>query len=74
MSDRDARDRALQRQGRVVAIVIASAGLLAILAHRIVELTGLPANFEFLFYLASMAAFLWSFVVTYQIWRKRRSD
>lgn len=74
MADLNDRDAALSRQGRVVALVIAGAGLIALLAPVIIRFTGLPTRFEFLLYLGAMAAFLWSIVVTYQIWRKRRSD
>ena len=74
MADQSERDAALARQGRVAALVIAAGGLLAIFAPAIVQATGLPARFEFLFYLFALAAFLWAIVVTYQIWRKRRSD
>ena len=71
-SDKDrARDAALARKGRIVAVVIASAGLVALLAPWITVRFGLPARYEMLFYLASMAAFAWAIVVTYQIWRAR---
>jgi MFS family permease len=73
MTDHD-RDRLLARRGRMVALVIAGAGLAAILAPYIVSVTGLAARFEFLIYLAAMAAFLWAFVVTWQIWRARRDE
>ncbi len=55
----------------MVALVIAGAGLAAILAPYIVTWTGLAPRFEFLIYLAAMAAFLWALVVTWQIWRAR---
>ena len=35
---------------------------------------GLQARFVFLFDLAALAAFVWAFVVTFQIWRKRRDN
>ena len=67
-------DRAFARQGRVVAVVIALGGLLAIFAPVLVSLTGLPARYEMLFYFASLAAFVWSFVVAIRMWRARSGD
>ncbi|RYH03276.1 hypothetical protein EU805_06015 [Salipiger sp. IMCC34102] len=60
------------RQGRIAAIVIAAGGVLAILAPWLVAVTGLPPRFEILFYLISLAAFIWSLVVTVRIWQKTR--
>ena len=65
----EAKARALARKGRMVALVIAAAGLAAILAPYIVRWTGLPLRYEFLIYLAAMAAFVWAMVATWQIWR-----
>lgn len=74
MAGNDDQDAALARKGRIAALVIAAGGLLAIFAPVIVQRTGLPQRFEFLFYLFALAAFLWAMVVTYQIWRKRRGE
>ena len=60
------------RQGRIAAIVIAAAGVLAMLAPWIVARTGLPPKYEILMYLVAMAAFIWSLVVTLRIWQKTR--
>ncbi|MDV7145494.1 DUF5337 domain-containing protein [Tropicimonas sp. TH_r6] len=68
------QDRAFARQGRVVAVVIALGGLLAIFAPVLVSLTGLPARYEILFYLASLAAFVWALVVAIRMWRTRSGD
>lgn len=65
------RDEALARRGRVVAVVIACAGLAAIFAPAIVQGTGLPQRYEFLIYLGAMAAFVWALVATVGIWRAR---
>ncbi|KPQ09005.1 MAG: hypothetical protein HLUCCA09_02150 [Rhodobacteraceae bacterium HLUCCA09] len=62
-------ERARRRKGRMVALVIAGAGLAAILAPYLVAWTGLPLRFEFLIYLAAMAAFLWALVVSLQLLR-----
>ncbi|MEM0936650.1 MAG: DUF5337 domain-containing protein [Pseudomonadota bacterium] len=64
-------DRQIAKRGRMVALVIATAGLAAIFAPYIVTGLGLAPRFEFLIYLAAMAAFLWAIVVTWQIWRAR---
>ncbi len=60
------------RQGRIAAVVIAAAGVLAMLAPWIVTTAGLTPRFEILMYLVSMAAFIWSLVVTLRIWQKTR--
>lgn len=68
------RDQALARQGRLVAIVIAAGGLIAIVAPWLTNILGLPIRFEMLFYLIALAAFIWALAVSYQIWRKSRSN
>ncbi len=60
------------RQGRIAAVVIAAAGVLAMLAPWIVAQMGLAPKYEILMYLVSMAAFIWSLVVTLKIWQKTR--
>lgn len=74
MSGHNDKDEALARQGRIVALVIAGGGIAAIFARPIVDAFGLPLRFEMLIYLFALAAFLWAIIVTYQIWRKRRSE
>lgn len=69
-----APDPARARQGRVVAVVIALAGLLAIVAPVLVSLAGLPARYEMLCYFASLAAFFWALVVAVRLWRARAQD
>lgn len=61
-----------ERQGRVAALVIAAAGILAMLAPWIVARTGIAPKYEILMYLVSLAAFIWSLVVTWNIWQKTR--
>ena len=70
MTDRHDDDTA--RQGRIAAVVIATAGVLAMLAPWIVAQLGLAPKYEILMYLVSMAAFIWSLVVTLRIWQKTR--
>ena len=62
-------DPARMRQGRIVALVIAGAGIIAILAPWLVQVLGLQARFEFLFYLASLGAFVWALVVALRMLR-----
>ncbi|KMW57842.1 hypothetical protein AIOL_002810 [Candidatus Rhodobacter oscarellae] len=66
------RDKALARQGRLVALVIAATMVLWIGAQWLGSAMGWQSRFAFLFDLAALAAFFWALVVTYQIWRKRR--
>ena len=68
------QDRALARQARLVALVIAGAMILWMGAQWLGREFGWQARFVFLFDLAALAAFVWAFYVTYQIWRKRRDS
>lgn len=68
------RDETVARQGRLVAIVIALGGLIAIIAPWLTNILGLPIRFEMLFYLIALAAFVWALAVSYQIWRKSRTN
>ncbi|MEE4119184.1 MAG: DUF5337 family protein [Paracoccaceae bacterium] len=70
-TDSEAKERARRRKGRMVALVIAGAGLAAILAPYLVARAGLPFRFEFLIYLAAMAAFVWALVLSLQLWRDK---
>ncbi len=56
----------------MAAIVIAASGILAIIAPMLVTGLGLAPRYEILFYLFSLAGFIWSLVVTYKIWQKTR--
>lgn len=60
------------RQGRLVAITIAVAALASVAAPWIVSVLGLAPRFEILIYLFSLAAFIWSLVVTWRLWQKTR--
>ena len=68
----DRHDADTVRQGRIAAVVIAGAGVLAMLAPWIVAQTGIAPKYEILMYLVAMAAFIWSLVVTLKIWQKTR--
>lgn len=65
---------ASQKQGRVVALVIAGSMLFWLAAQVVGPLLGLPGRFALLIDLAVLAAFIWSLVVIYQIWRAQRRD
>jgi len=67
-------DQALTKQGRIAGATIAAGGILAILAPWLTDILGLPIRFEMLFYLISIAAFVWALVVTLQIRRKRQEN
>ncbi len=60
------------RQGRTAALVIAAAGILAVAAPWLTTALGLAQRYEILFYLFSLAGFVWSLVVTWTIWHKAR--
>ena len=74
MTGKHDTDSAFARQGRIVALVIAAAGLLSIFAPALVQLAGLPMRYEMLFYFASLAAFVWALVVALRMWRSRSGD
>lgn len=67
-------DQKLTKQGRVAGVTIAVGGLLAITAPWLTNVLGLPIRFEMLFYLISIAAFIWALAVTLQIRRKRQEN
>ncbi|MES2145033.1 MAG: DUF5337 domain-containing protein [Pseudomonadota bacterium] len=66
-------DRQLARQARLVAIVIAGTTVLWLGAQWLGGKFGWETRYVFLFDLAAMAAFVWAMIVTYRIWRKRRT-
>ena len=66
------KDTALARQGRMVALVIVGTTVLWLLAQLIGPELGLAGRFAFLFDLFALAAFLWAFIVTFGIWRRRK--
>jgi len=64
-------DKALARQARVVALVIAGTMLVWMGAQWAGDTWGVETRFLILADLLALAGFLWALVVTYQIWRKR---
>lgn len=63
-----------QKQGRVVALVIAGSMLFWLAAQVVGPMLGLPGRYALLIDLAVLAALIWSMVVIYQIWRAQRRD
>ena len=68
------QEKALARQGRIAALVIAGTMLLWLGAQFIGPRIGLQGSYALLIDLAALAAFFWALVVTWQIWRKRRDE
>ena len=68
----NADDAALDRKGRVAALVIAGTMLLWMLMQAIGAHLGWPTRLVFLFDLAAIAALFWALVVTYQVWQGRK--
>lgn len=73
MTDGNDTGRALGRQGRIVALVIALTMILWLVAQSAGAWLGLPGRYAFLVDLFALAGFLWALIVTWQIWRKRRN-
>lgn len=61
------------KKARMVGIVMAATMVLWLGAQWIGGELGLPTRYVFLFDLAALAAFVWAFVVIYQIWRARQT-
>ncbi len=61
------------RDIRQVALVIAGTMLLWMGAQVVGADMGWPLKYTLLVDLAALAGFIWALVVTYQIWRKRRT-
>lgn len=68
------KDRHLAGKARMVAIVIAMTMLIWLGAQWLGGRLGLPMRYVFLLDLSALAAFVWAFVVIYQIWRDKRQQ
>ena len=68
------QDEALARKARFVAVVIAVTMVIWMGAQWLGGQIGLQSQYVFLFDLATMAAFIWAMINTYQIWRSRRDS
>lgn len=62
----------MARKGRTVALVIAATMVIWLVGTALVPYMGWPARFVFLFDMAAIAAFIWVFVVIWQIWQLRQ--
>ncbi len=69
----DPRERQMARQARLVAIVLVGTMAVWIGAQYLGGQLGWPLRFALLFDLLALAGFIWAMVVTYRIWRQRRS-
>mgnify|MGYP001802903670 FL=1 len=69
----DAKEKALMRQARFVSLVIAGTMILWMVAQWVGGKLDLPEHYVFLADLFALAGFLWALIVTFQIWRKRRT-
>lgn len=68
------KDKAIARQGRIAALVVAGAMLFWLVAQWAGPQLGLAGRYALLIDFAAMAAFVWAFVVALQIWRARRDE
>lgn len=66
--------KAMQKQGRIVALVIAGAMLIWLGAQVLGPMLGLAGRYAILIDLLALAAFLWAMIVTIQIWRATRQN
>jgi hypothetical protein len=72
--DQLAREKALARKGRMVSLVIAGTMILWLLVQFVIApMLGLTTRYVVLIDLAAMAALAWSFIVSWQIKRARKS-
>ena len=69
----DPSDRRLAVEARVVAVVIAATMILWMGAQWAGGQLGLAPRFALLIDLMALAAFVWALIVTYGLWRRRRS-
>ena len=68
------QEEALARKARMVARVIAVSMVLWMGAQWLGGQVGLEIKYAILFDLATLAAFIWAMINTYQIWRTRRDS
>ncbi|MGR3454009.1 DUF5337 domain-containing protein [Pseudooceanicola sp.] len=70
--DRQTAERVMARKGRIAAVVIAVTMVVWLVGTALVPWMGWEARYVFLIDMAAIAAFLWVFVVIWQIWRLRQ--
>jgi hypothetical protein len=70
----NAKDAAVARKGRLVALVIAGSMVFWLAAQVIGASIGLPGRYALLFDFAALAALIWAMVNIYQMRRARRDN
>ncbi|MDF1871356.1 DUF5337 family protein [Vannielia sp.] len=65
------QDRDFARAGRKLALMVAGAGVLAIIAPWLVQKLGVEPRYEILIYLIAMAVFAYAMVQLVMLWRRR---
>ncbi len=68
----DDRDRARVAQARLAAFVLGGAMILWMGAQWLGGQMGWDPRYAFLFDLMALAAFVWTMVVTWRLWRQRQ--
>ncbi|MDF1727126.1 MAG: DUF5337 domain-containing protein [Sulfitobacter sp.] len=68
------REKALQRKGQMIGLVIAGTMLVWLAANWLGPSMGLPGRFAFLVDMAALAALFWAMVLTFQLWQARKAD
>ena len=71
-SRKEQQDREFARQGRNLALVIAGTGLIWVIFQSLIPALGITPRYAILIDLAALAAFIWSMVAAWRIWRRRR--
>ena len=74
MAEDPGTDRNSARQARVVSLVIAGTMILWMAGQWLGGKLGLPDRYVFLVDLFALAGFLWALIVTWQIWRRGRTN
>lgn len=74
MTTRHDEDRALARQARLAAVVMATTMVAWLALQWAGGALGWDARYVFLLDFAALAAFAWALVVTYRLWRRRRDN
>lgn len=68
------KEQHLMRKTRMVSIVIALTMVIWLGVQFVGKNYGIAGRYALLFDFAALAAFFWSLVVIYQIWRARQGD
>lgn len=74
MAKPSSRDMALARQARLVGVVMAVAIVAWVTLGWLGREFGWDPRYAFLIDFSALAAFGWSLIVTFRIWRHRKAD